>query len=115
VLQAVEHARDIGVKIQLGDLVADVRERPIAIGGNEVEDVACPRREQLDARSAVQEDGADLGRVDQVLDVIVRLRLLLDLILSSWLTVRSSSLIDCSSSLPVSSSSAADRSSSFMA
>ena len=94
---------------------ADVGQRPAAIGWDQVEDVARARREQLERPARSRKT------VPMSVELIRFWMSLVDcacssiLTFSSWLTVRSSSLTDCSSSLLVSSSSVAERSSSLIA
>lgn len=61
------------------ELRGEVGERAAGVGRDEVEDVARARRVELDAQGAVEEDRADVGRVHQVEEVVVRLAQLLDL------------------------------------
>ena len=58
----------------LAEPVRDVRERATEIGGNQVENLTRRRREQLHAEIAVEENRADVGRVDKVLQIVARQR-----------------------------------------
>ena len=86
---------------------------PIDVG-DQVDCISCLRRKHFDPLP-VQKYGANIGRIYQVSEIVVGVTQLLDLYFQLWLTVESSSLIDCSSSLPVSNSSVEERNSSFMA
>ena len=57
----------------------DIGQRAPGIERQQVEDVPDARGRELHAQQSIQEDRADLGRVDQVLEVVVRDRQLLDL------------------------------------
>ena len=84
-------SRSIGLEVfehLLGVLHAGGRRRRLLVisdsgrptsDGQQIEDVAGARRGQLHAQQPIEEDRADLGGVDQVLEVVVRERQLLDL------------------------------------
>ena len=67
-LQRVEDLTEVGVEVGIGQAAGDVRQRPSDIGGEQIEDVLCARRGQLQSQRAVEEDGGNVGGVDQILE-----------------------------------------------
>ena len=65
------------VRSVVQEVVVDVRELTAAIDRQQAEDIARPWREHFDARGSIEKDRADLGGVDQVVNVVVGLNLLL--------------------------------------
>ena len=77
---SLEHALQVVEEVgRSARLRGDVGERPAQVGSQQVEHSRPRRREQLHAQAAVQEDRADVARVDQVLEVVVGEPELLDL------------------------------------
>ena len=79
-LQGVEHLFRILPEIFVFRLGRDVLDGPAHILGDQVEQLGGGRSEPLDAQLPVQEQGADLGAGQQVVDVVVDLGEFVDLV-----------------------------------
>ena len=66
-------ARCRRISVGAVEVVREVAERPADVVRDDAEDLGDPRRELADAQLAVEEQRADVGALEQVLDVVVEL------------------------------------------
>ncbi len=78
-MQRFEGLRGVLVELRIIEAVGDVQQGATGVGADHVEDVPRPGREPLDAHLAVDEQGGDVRRGDQVLQVVVDLAGFVDL------------------------------------
>src|ERR671910_1101104 len=78
-LEVVQYLLCIFRQLVVDQVARDVGERAPDVERQEVEYIPHPGGRELHAKQSIEEDRADFGRVDQVLEVVVRDRQLLDL------------------------------------
>ena len=69
--QAADHFLRVGFQARVVEVVDDIAERTAQVGLDQLVDLRGRRREAADAQGAVEEDGGDVGAVEQVLHVAV--------------------------------------------
>ena len=78
-LQHVEDLVQVTIELVVAQSTRDIHQRPADIGRQEVEHIAGSRRRELHAQAPIQEDRRDVGRIDQILKVVVAEAQLLNL------------------------------------
>ena len=77
-VQLAQHGADVRLQFVVLQPVRDVQQQPVDVAGNQVEQQCRLRREALDAHCLVDEQRGNVGRCQEVLQVVVALAGFLD-------------------------------------
>ncbi len=72
--ELLEHGSSVVGQIVVVELMGEIGDRPALVARRDIEEIGNVGREQLDAKRGVEEEGSDIGRGHQVLQVAVSTR-----------------------------------------